>query len=239
MMTICMRVLLGSQHPGHPDLWQQGHGDMLLSYQLVDGCHAFSSILPSSGMRCCVWICETVLFQSCPGGCSRVFPKPVPSAGQLQRGQAVLAKLFWQESLTTALEACWGVPSPTGCCTCDKTSYQPGGLVTEPSGVRLCSGSSTLHLLQSWSLAEVPGVSWGTRSGGQYLKWGPRAAVPTLGCVGCVSPRASPPPLLACEGPTATTVCAPAGLVPRQRAAQDKTCFPLLFPIFCRLFPSA
>lgn len=187
-MTICMRVLLGTQCPGHPDCWQQGRGDMLLSYQLVDGCHTFSSVLPSSGIRCCIWIRETVLFVSCSGGCSRVFPKPVPSAGHLRWGQAVLAKLCWQEGLITALEARWGVPSPTGHCTCDKTSYQPGGLVTEPSGVRLCSGSSTLHLLQSWNLAEVPGVSWGTCSGGSVPEVGSPSSSPRPGlCVPCVT----------------------------------------------------
>lgn len=148
----------------------------------------------------------------------------------------MLAKLCWQEGLIMVLEARWGVLSPTGLCTFDKTSYQAGGLVTEPSGVRLCSGSSVLHFLQSWS----PGLSWGL-SVGSVPEVGPQAGVPTLGCVCCVSLPVSPPPppLLACEGPTATTVCAPAELVPRQRAAWDKTCFPLLFPVFCRLFPSA
>lgn len=74
---------------------------------------------------------------------------------------------------------------------------------------------------------------------GSVPELGSPSRVPALGCVCCVSPRASPPPLLACEGPAATTVCAPAGLIPRQRAARDKTGFPLLFPVFCRLFPSA
>lgn len=85
MRVICMRVLLGTQCPGHPDHWQQGHEDMLLSYQLVDGFHTLSSVLPSFGIRYWVWIGETVLFVSCSGGCSRVFPKPVPSVGYLQQ----------------------------------------------------------------------------------------------------------------------------------------------------------
>lgn len=40
----------------------------------------------------------------------------------------------------------------------------------------------------------------------------------------------SQPSLLAHEGPTAATVCAPARRIPRQRAAWAETCFPLLFP---------
>lgn len=39
MRTIYMRVLLGTQCPGHLDRWQQGCEDMLLSFQLLDGCH--------------------------------------------------------------------------------------------------------------------------------------------------------------------------------------------------------
>lgn len=59
MRMIYMRVLLGIQCPGHPDHQQQGREDMLLSNQHVDGCHTFSSVLPSSGIRCWVWIGET------------------------------------------------------------------------------------------------------------------------------------------------------------------------------------
>lgn len=102
---------------------------MLLLYQFVDGWQVFCSVLPSSGIRCWFWICETMLCVSCFGGCSRVFPKPVPSAGQLQQARAVLAKLCWQEGLIAAQEACWGAPSRTGRCTCDKMAYRPGGLV--------------------------------------------------------------------------------------------------------------
>lgn len=56
MRTICLRVLLETRCPGRPDHWQQGCEDMLLSYQLVVGCHTFPSVLPSSGIRCWVWI---------------------------------------------------------------------------------------------------------------------------------------------------------------------------------------
>lgn len=87
-----------------------------------------------------------------------------------------------------ALEACCGVPSPIGCRTCDKTFYQPGGLVTEPSGVRLCSGSSMLHLLQSWSPSEVPRLSWGTCSGVSVPEVVSLSRGPCPGlCVQCVT----------------------------------------------------
>lgn len=39
MRAICMKVLLGTQCPEHPDHSQQGCENMLLSYQLADGCH--------------------------------------------------------------------------------------------------------------------------------------------------------------------------------------------------------
>lgn len=207
-------------------------------------CSSFSAVLSSSGIRCWFWIHETMLCVSCCGGCSCIFPKPVPGAGQLQRGQAVLAKLCWQEGLIAAREVCCGVPSPTGRSTCDKTAYRPGSLVVQPADLRLCSESSTLHLQLTGckvrALQRCKGRAGVPSMGGWYLKWGPRAALPTVGCARCALPHVSSQPLLlACEGPTATTVCAPAGLVPRRRAAWAETCFPLLFPIFCRLFPSA
>lgn len=55
-----------------------------------------------------------------------------------------------------------------------------------------CSGRTMLHLLQSWSPAEVPGLSWGNCSGGQYLNWGPQAgSLPWAACALChrVRPR--------------------------------------------------
>lgn len=99
MRTICLRVLLGTWCPDH---WQQGHEDMLLSYQLVDGYHTFASVLSSSGIRCWVWICETVLFVSC----SCVFPKActqcwAPAARMSCVGKAVLARRSYHGSGST------------------------------------------------------------------------------------------------------------------------------------------
>jgi len=69
-------------------------------------------------------------------------PEPGPGA--------VLAKLCWEEGLTAAWEMCfglddpqrslptpnvlcWGVPSPTGRCTCDTQAYRPGALAVLPA----------------------------------------------------------------------------------------------------------
>lgn len=83
-----------------------------------------------------------------------------------------------------ALEALWGVPLTTGCCTCDKTSYQPGGLVTEPS----CSAQEAA--CSSWNRTEVPGLSC---SGGQYLNWGPCPGLRVLCVTTCVPAAAAAP----------------------------------------------
>lgn len=94
MRMIYMRVLLGIQCPGHPDHQQQGREDMLLSNQHVDGCHTFSSVLPSSGIRCWVWIGETAFCEllwrmlSCfPKACTQCWARAVGCVGK-----AVLAR---------------------------------------------------------------------------------------------------------------------------------------------------
>lgn len=71
--------------------------------------------------------------------------------------------------------------------------HQPGGLVTEPSGVRLCSGSSVLYLLQSWS----PRLSCRTCSGGSVPEggspsWGPCPGLCVLCVTACVPATAAP-----------------------------------------------